>query len=44
MVLISTAADAERLVLIVPGTDARLAPTHWSFAQLKFKIATAPIV
>jgi hypothetical protein len=26
--------DAERLALIVPGTDAPLAPTHWSFAQL----------
>ena len=26
--------DAERLALIVPGTDVPLAPTHWSFAQL----------
>jgi hypothetical protein len=26
--------DAERLALIVPGSDVRLAPTHWSFGQL----------
>ena len=26
--------DAERLALIVPGTDVPLAPTHWSFGQL----------
>jgi hypothetical protein len=26
--------DAERLVLIVPGREAPVAPTHWSFGQL----------
>ena len=26
--------DAERLALIVPGSDVPLAPTHWSFGQL----------
>lgn len=26
--------DAERLTLIVPGRDAPVAPTHWSFGQL----------
>lgn len=26
--------DAERLALILPGTDAAIAPTHWSFGQL----------
>lgn len=26
--------DAERLALMVPGSDAPLAPTHWSFGQL----------
>lgn len=26
--------DAERLALIVPGRDAPVAPTHWSFGQL----------
>jgi hypothetical protein len=26
--------DAERLKLIVPGSDAPVAPTHWSFGQL----------
>ena len=26
--------DAERLVLLVPGEDVPLAPTHWSFGQL----------
>lgn len=26
--------DAERLSLIVPGQDAPIAPTHWSFGQL----------
>jgi hypothetical protein len=26
--------DAERLKLIVPGSDAPIAPTHWSFGQL----------
>jgi hypothetical protein len=26
--------DAERLALMLPGEDIRLAPTHWSFAQL----------
>ncbi len=26
--------DAERLALIVPGRDAPIAPTHWSFGQL----------
>lgn len=26
--------DAERLALILPGTDTAIAPTHWSFGQL----------
>lgn len=26
--------DAERLVLLVPGEDVPLVPTHWSFGQL----------
>ena len=26
--------DPERLALILPGTDAPVAPTHWSFGQL----------
>jgi hypothetical protein len=26
--------DAERLTLILPGADAPIAPTHWSFGQL----------
>jgi hypothetical protein len=26
--------DAERLALIIPGRDAPVAPTHWSFGQL----------
>jgi len=26
--------DAERLALVVPGRDAPVAPTHWSFGQL----------
>lgn len=26
--------DAEGLALILPGTDAAIAPTHWSFGQL----------
>ena len=26
--------DAERLTLVVPGRDAPVAPTHWSFGQL----------
>src|SRR5271165_3017552 len=26
--------DAERLTLLLPGADATLAPTHWSFGQL----------
>ena len=26
--------DSERLALILPGTDAAIAPTHWSFGQL----------
>jgi len=26
--------DAERLALILPGADAPVAPTHWSFGQL----------
>ncbi|TIT06269.1 MAG: DUF932 domain-containing protein [Mesorhizobium sp.] len=26
--------DPERLALILPGTDAAVAPTHWSFGQL----------
>lgn len=26
--------DAERLALIVPGRDAPIAPTHWSFGQM----------
>ncbi len=26
--------DAERLTLMVPGADAPIAPTHWSFGQL----------
>ncbi|MCK1323531.1 DUF932 domain-containing protein [Bradyrhizobium sp. 156] len=26
--------DAEQLALILPGTDAAIAPTHWSFGQL----------
>ncbi len=26
--------DAERLTLLLPGTDAPVAPTHWSFGQL----------
>ena len=26
--------DPERLALILPGTDAAIAPTHWSFGQL----------
>ena len=26
--------DSERLALILPGTDASIAPTHWSFGQL----------
>ncbi len=26
--------DAERLALIVPGQDAPIAPTHWSYGQL----------
>lgn len=26
--------DAERLALILPGSDAPVAPTHWSFGQL----------
>jgi hypothetical protein len=26
--------NAERLVLVVPGQDAQVAPTHWSFGQL----------
>ncbi len=26
--------DAERLALILPGSDAYIAPTHWSFGQL----------
>lgn len=26
--------DAERLLLLLPGSDAPIAPTHWSFGQL----------
>jgi hypothetical protein len=26
--------DAERLALMLPGSDAPMAPTHWSFGQL----------
>lgn len=26
--------DAERLDLVLPGSDAPVAPTHWSFGQL----------
>ncbi len=26
--------DAERLVLVLPGSDAPVMPTHWSFGQL----------
>ena len=26
--------DAERLALMLPGADAPIAPTHWSFGQL----------
>ena len=26
--------DAERLALLLPGSDAPIAPTHWSFGQL----------
>jgi hypothetical protein len=26
--------DAERLALMLPGSDAPIAPTHWSFGQL----------
>src|SRR5258707_15408076 len=26
--------DAERLTLVLPGSDAPIAPTHWSFGQL----------
>ena len=26
--------DAERLTLVLPGSDAPTAPTHWSFGQL----------
>jgi len=26
--------DAERLTLMLPGSDAPIAPTHWSFGQL----------
>jgi len=26
--------DAERLALVLPGSDAPIAPTHWSFGQL----------
>ena len=29
-----TANDPERLALILPGADAPVAPTHWSFGQL----------
>src|SRR5437667_4146429 len=27
-------ADPERLALMMPGSDTRVAPTHWSFRQL----------
>lgn len=33
--------DAERLTLIIPGSDAPVAPTHWSFGQLA-SIVCAP--
>lgn len=31
--------DPERLVLMFPGSDAPVAPTHWSFGQLAAQIA-----
>ena len=33
-------ADAERLALILPGSDAPVSPTHWSFGQLASLVAT----
>ncbi|WP_316195597.1 MULTISPECIES: DUF932 domain-containing protein [unclassified Bradyrhizobium] len=32
--------DAERLVLVVPGRDEPVAPTHWSFGQLCTLVGT----
>ena len=34
-------SDPERLALIVPGADAPIAPTHWSFGQLA-SLVSAP--
>ena len=31
--------DPERLVLMLPGSDAPVAPTHWSFGQLAAQVA-----
>ncbi len=33
--------DAERLTLALPGSDATLAPTHWSFGQLAGVVGTS---
>ena len=30
--------DPERLALILPGTDAPVTPTHWSFGQLASQV------
>lgn len=30
----ATRDDAERLTLVLPGSDVPIAPTHWSFGQL----------
>jgi len=30
--------DAERLMLVLPGSDAPVAPTHWSFGQLASQV------
>jgi hypothetical protein len=31
-------ADPERLVLLLPGSDTPVAPTHWSFGQLASQV------
>src|SRR6202023_735751 len=34
--------DAERLTLMLPGSDAPIAPTHWSFGQLASLVGAPP--
>lgn len=34
--------DPERLALILPGADAAIAPTHWSFGQLASLVGAPP--